>query len=237
MARKHDDAAVARAPLGDAQVADYLRRHPDFLIRHPDLAMVLSPPSRFEDADGVVDLQVYLIERLRDEMDDVRAAAEHLITTSRSNMSTQGRTHRAILVLLAADSMEALAQAVTDDLPTLLDVDVATLRFEESARPLPVLAVGTILRIPSGKVVKVVGGPDRDCALGEDLPGEPELFGEAADLVRSAAMVRLSPGGTCPDGLLCLGSRHGRTFHAGQATDLLNFLGRVVELCVRRFVG
>ncbi|MEW5727952.1 MAG: DUF484 family protein [Pseudomonadota bacterium] len=237
MARKHDDAAVARAPLAEDQVADYLRRHPDFLIRNPDLALILSPPSRFDGEDGVLDLQVYMIERLRDEMDDVRGAAEHLITTSRSNMSTQNRTHRAVLQLMAADSLEALAQAVTDDLPTLLDVDVATLRFEEADRPLPVLALPTIRRVTPGSVVKVLGGPDRDCALADDLPGDPALFGEAADLVRSAAMVRLTPGGACPDGLLCLGSRHGRTFHAGQATDLLNFLGRVTELCVRRFVG
>ncbi len=232
MARKRDDALLADTPLADERVADYLRRHPDFLIRHPDLALVLSPPSRFDGDDGVLDLQLYMIDRLRDEMDDVRGAAEHLITTSRSNMSTQSRTHRAVLELLAADSLEALARVVTDDLPTLLDVDVATLRFELSDRVL-----ADIPRIDPGTVFKVVGGPDRDCALSDELPGDPALFGEAADLVRSAAMVRLCPGGASPPGLLCLGSRHGRTFHAGQATDLLNFLGRVVEGCVRRFVG
>ena len=36
---------------------------------------------------------------------------------------------------------------------------------------------------------------------------------------------------------MALGSRHGRTFHAGQATELITFLARVVEGSVRRFVG
>jgi len=52
----------------------------------------------------------------------------------------------------------------------------------------------------------------------------------------SSALVRLSPGGICPEGLLALGSRHGSTFHAGQGTELISFLARVIEILIGRFV-
>ncbi|RAU23147.1 DUF484 domain-containing protein [Paramagnetospirillum kuznetsovii] len=237
MARKRDDA-VLQLPLPDEkQVEAFLRAHSDFLVRHPDLLLNLSPPSRWSEDDGVLDMQVFMIDRLRDEVERVRGAAEHLIHTSRSNMSIQTRTHKAVLAILSADDMAELVEAVRDDLPTLLDVDVATLCFETPEAPLPKLAAPGVLTLPNGTVAKMMGGADRDCALTEEMPGDPALFGDGAGLVLSSAVVRLSPGAPCPDGVMALGSRHGRTFHAGQATELITFLARVVERCVLRFAG
>jgi len=237
MARKRDDAAVADTALTDEQVADFLRRHPDFLARHPDLLAALAPPSRFDDHTGVVDMQAFMIRHQREELARIKGAAEHLIHTSRSNMTTQGKTHRAALALLGADTIEALAQVVADDLPGLLDVDVVTMRFEDTDEAVSSLSFASIGRFPRGTVERVLGGKDRDCALSQELPGDPALFGEAATLVKSSAMVRVTPGGTCPEGLLSLGSRHGRTFYSGQGTELLGFLARVLQACVRRFAG
>jgi uncharacterized protein YigA (DUF484 family) len=236
MARKHDDAALSLVPPDERQVESYLRSHPDFLLRHPQLAAVLAPPSRWEEADGVLDLQVYQIERLREELDRVRGTAETLIHTSRSNMSIQTRTHRAVLAILGADSLAALAEAVGDDLPALLDVDIATLCFERPDQPLPGLVARGVVSLEPGLVGRMMGGADRDCALCEEMPGDPALFGDGAGLVMSSAVVRLAPGAPCPPGALALGSRHGRTFHAGQATELITFLARVLERCVRRFL-
>lgn len=238
MVRKRDDAALENpSAVTDAQVAAYLRGHGDFLLRHPDLVLSLSPPSRWPDVDGVVDMQVFMIERLKEEVDRIKGATEDLIHTSRFNMSTQNRTHEAVLTLMGAEDLSALARAVAEDLPAMLDVDVATLCFEETSRPLAGLTVPGVLRIPPGSVEAMMGGPDRDCALHEELPGDPMLFGEGAGLVASSALVRVSPGGISPDGVLALGSRHDRTFHAGQGTELITFLARVVDLAVRRFLG
>ncbi len=236
MARKRDDAALADPLPTEQQVAKFLRVHPDFLIRHPELLLVLSPPSRWKDEDGVVDMQVFMIDRLRDEVERVKGAAEHVIHTSRSNMSIQNRTHEAVVALLAAEDMAGLAEAVSDDLPALLDVDVATLGFEAGDGFPPELAVTGVSRLPEGTVETVMGGADRDCALAEEMPGDPLLFGEGHALVQSSAMVRLVAEGRRPPGVLALGSRHGRTFHAGQGTELLSFLARVIESCLGRFV-
>jgi uncharacterized protein YigA (DUF484 family) len=237
MVRKHDDIPEAAQPLTDRQVADHLRGHPDFLVRHPELAASLAPPSRWPRAGKVVDLQAFMIERMREDMDQVRSDAEQVFATIRSNVGTQNRTHRAVLDLLAAEDMAALAQVVGDDLAPMLDVDVATLAFEESETPLPVLAGSCCLRVPAGTVDRVLGGADRTCALTEQVQGDPVVFGDGAGLVLSSAVVRLSPGGRCPPGLLALGSRHAQTFHTGQGTELVVFLARVLAQCVRRFVG
>jgi uncharacterized protein YigA (DUF484 family) len=237
MARKRDDAALAEPLPTEQQVARFLQLHPDFLIRHPELLVALSPPSRWSEEDGVVDMQVFMIDRLRDEVERVKGTAEHVLHTSRSNMSIQNRTHQAVVALLEADALSGLAEAVSDDLPAILDVDIAVLAFEGGDAFPAELAVPGVTRLPAGAVEKVMGGADRDCALAEEMPGDPALFGEGHALVQSSAVVRLVAADRRPPGVLALGSRHGRTFHAGQGTELLSFLARVIESCLGRFVA
>lgn len=245
MARKRDDAAVAENLPSEDQVISFLKHHPDFLLRHAELLLVLSPPSRWTSADGVVDMQVFMIQQLRDELERVRGTAEHVIHTSRSNLSTQNRTHQAVVALLGATSVANLAEVVSEDLPQLLDVDMATLCFEPTHIPVPELITPGVRALGLGDVTRLLGGEDRDCALNDEMPGDPLLFGESASLVQSSAIVRLPVeqtlgtvgAGHCPPGVLALGSRHGHTFHMGQGTELLNFLSHVIASSLGRFIG
>lgn len=230
MVRKSGPADdVAKQPVTEAQVLAYLRANPSFLAKNVELLSRLAPPSRF-DGDSVVDMQHYMIERLNEELDQMRGCAEHLITTSRSNMSVQNRTHEAVLAVLAAGGMEALARAVGEDFPTLLDIDVATLGFETGGPVMPI--VQGLSTLPEGLVDRLLGAGD--VMLRSAAQADPLVFGPSAGLVKSFALVRLAPEGA-PSGLLALGSRKERTFTAAQGTDLLAFIGNVIEDGVKRW--
>lgn len=234
MARR-DDAAAAAARPNEDQVAQYLRDNPDFLLRRPELAVRLAVPAR-RIGEGVADLQHYMIERLRAELEQMRGCAEHLITTTRTNMSTQARTHDAALAMLAAGDMAELMQ-VLGDLAGLLDVDAVALAFESADAVIPALAAAGVQRLPAGGVDALLGEDGREAVLHAAAAGSPSVFGSAAGLVRSQALVRLPPEGRCPPGILALGSRHERTFHPGQGTELLVFLGRMAQYAVQRWVS
>jgi uncharacterized protein YigA (DUF484 family) len=79
-------------------------------------------------------------------------------------------------------------------------------------------------------------GPGRDIVLTRNRPGERAVFGGATGLVRSSALMRLRFGSQGPVGVLALGSRRDEMFHPGQGTELLCFLARVLELCVRAWL-
>lgn len=230
MARNTGTADNSAAPLAsEAQVVAYLKANPEFLSRHPDLIARQAPPSRFGAGGPVVDLQQYMIHRLHDEMDQLRGCAEHLITTSRSNMSTQSRTHDAVLSILEAEGMGGLARVVAEDLPPLLDVDVVALGFETGAHP---AILPGIRALPVGLLDQVMGVGE--VMLRAQTHGDPVIFGDGAGLVSSFALVRLDPL-NCPAGLLALGSRSDRTFQSSQGTELLAFMARVIEDCVQRW--
>ena len=248
MTGKHKDIAVKRPDttgeggeaeggLSGKEVRDYLSRHPDFLTRNPELLEALSTPSRWS-GDGVVDMQQFMLERLRGEVDSLRGCAQDVIETSRTNMSTQTRVHAAVLAMLAATDFDRLLRTINEDLPLLLDVDVVAICFETGGAngvAEPEMASPPIRRLETGRVDGILG-PDRDVALFSEMNDDGAIFGGASGLVRSAALSRLRPGPTTPDGLLALGSR-GNAFHPGQGTDLITFLGRVIECRIHRLIA
>lgn len=218
-------------------VVDYLRCNPDFLVRNPALASKLVPPSRFDTSGSVVDLHLFMIQRMREEMEQLHGCAEDLITTTRSNMSTQARTHQAVLSILGASSLAHLVHIAGDELPALLDVDIVALGMEAGAQPNAILAGAGIATLPRGMVATALGDPDRPILLRERAAGESSIFGSGAGLVSSYALVRLNIPGLTQPGILGIGSRYDHTFHPGQATELLSFLGRSMEFAIARWLA
>jgi uncharacterized protein len=218
--------------LTDEQVADYLRDHPDFFTQRPALLQAMTPPDRWA-GDTVVDMQRYMVESLRGEIAGLRDCANEVIETSRANLAIQTRTHAAVLALVAAPDLEHLMRAVTDDLPILLDVDLAVLSVER-ARGLELMIDG-IGRLHGGDVDRFIG-PGRDVALYREVADDGTLFGAGAGLVRSAALARIRCGDDAPVGVLAFGSRRDSAFHPGQGTELLRFLAKVVEVCLIRLL-
>jgi len=228
-------AAIASGPSDD-QVRDFLGRHPDFLTRNPELLERLSVPSRWS-GDGVVDMQQFVLEHLRGEIDSLRDCAQDVIETSRTNMSTQTRTHAAVLAMLGARDFDHMVRTVNEDLPLLLDVDVVSLGFESPAPggvPMAAFQSAEIRRFAPGLVDGLMGA-DHDVVLMREMHDDGTVFGGGAGLVRSAALSRLRAGDGIPQGLLAMGSR-GAGFHPGQGTDLIVFLSRALERCLARWL-
>jgi uncharacterized protein YigA (DUF484 family) len=219
------EASAAREPT-PAEVAAFLKKHPDFLVEHPELLSVLTPP-RADRGEGVLDMQFFMLERLRGDLQKLKSQQRALISTSRSNLNSQGRIHQAVLAIIAATSFEQLIQTVTTDLAVLLDVDVVTVAVENMAGRQPRLPHPGVQLLPAGAVDRILG-EGRDALLRGDIAGEPLLFGSGAGLVRSEALLRLPISEQAPVGLLCIGTRKPERFHSGQGTELLTFLARTL---------
>ena len=236
MADKSKDVLAADAafssPLSEELVSQYLENHPDYLLEHPDLLEVLTPPSRWS-GDSVVDMQSFMVDRLRGVTDGLRDSATDLIATARTNMMVQTRTHAAVLALMAAEGLAQLAHVICFDLPLLLDIDVVSINLEKQGANDD--SGGDIRFLPPETIDEILGGPEELIRLDDHMLDDGTVFGEAAGLVRSAALVRLDLAPDLPPGLLALGTRRHGTFTPIQGADLLNFLARVVEHSLRRW--
>jgi len=218
-----------------AAVRAFLRANPDFLLKHPDLLEVLTPPPR-HSGGNVTDLGGFMVGRLQGEVERLREREASLLETARTNQAVQGRVHRATLSMLDAMSFEHLIHIVTRDLSDVLDVDAITLCVEASNGDEP-------KRVPTGGVFVLEAGaidhfiePGQSIYLGPSFPGHDAVFGPAAGIVHSMALVRLAASPHSPVGLLALGSRDAKAFEAGQGKDLLIYLARFLERLLRAWL-
>jgi uncharacterized protein YigA (DUF484 family) len=228
-------APGAASNLSAREVMAYLREHPGFLDRHPDALQLLQAPRRHAGEDGVLDFQQFMLERLRRDLGHVQDEQKSLIATSRGNLTNQCRVHKAVLALMRAQSFEQLLQIVTTDLAVLIDVDVVTLCVESTVARTTRLPLSGIHLLKAGTVDALLG-PGRDAQLSTDVQGDPNLFGGAAGLVRSQALVRLSFSRAAPIGLMCIGTRNPDTFVPGLGTELLTFLARALEITIAQWL-
>ncbi len=239
MSAINDDALPGG--LSDEQVGDFLAENPDFLARNPDVLKSMIAPSRWNGGEGsgqgIADMQQFMLEQLRGEIDNLRDCAQDVIETSRTNMSIQMRTHTAVLALLSAKSFEQMLRVIDDDFSLLLDIDVAVIGFEPSFDPANPFAASvaapSVRRLAKGDTDRFIGA-EQDVALIRDMDDDGTIFGEAAGLAQSAAIARIRPGHYSPMGFLALGSR-GSVFYPGQGTEMIGFLARVLERCIDRW--
>ncbi|MBI1206949.1 MAG: DUF484 family protein [Azospirillum sp.] len=233
MAREQSQSQRLTGTIGAEEVSAYLRAHPDFLAHNAELVEHLTPPM-IEHGQGVVDFQYFLVERLRGEVDRLRGQQRELIATTRANINCQARVHAAALFLLDAQSFEHLIQTVTTDLAVLLDLDIACLIVESNGQVPSRVHNSGVRVVDPGSVDRWLGR--KDAILRCNIIGDSEIFGGGAGLVRSEALIRLRVSGATPQGLLAFGSRDGEMFHHGQGTELVSFLARIVERCIRTWL-
>ena len=233
MARDPGPSPKVAPTLTAEDVCAYLREHPDFLVQHAELVGHLTPPTH-DRGRGVVDLQAFMVDRLRGDIRALKDQQRELITTTRANLNSQNRIHAAVLFLLDAQNFEQLIQTIATDLAVLLDLDVAGLVVESNGLDIPHVHRTGVRVVEPGRIDGWLG--TRDVVLASDTPGDPELFGPGAGLVRSQALIRLQISSETPQGLLAFGSRDPDMFHPGQGTELVCFLARVVERCIRSWL-
>ncbi|MEQ9448342.1 MAG: DUF484 family protein [Rhodospirillaceae bacterium] len=218
--------------LREADVIAYLRRNPRVLLNNADLLAAIAPDTRFETDTVVVDMQRFVVDRLRRQVDDLKASSNQLVNTTRSNMSLVERTMECGLALLYARDFEELAQVLHDDLPVHLGVDAISLGFESDS--VPVDATHVVRALPQGTVNALIG-EDANTRIRPDVEGEDAIYGSAAGLVRSDALVALPEGEGLPVGLFAVGCRNPSHFDEGQGTELIMFLAHVTRYAVGRW--
>ncbi len=218
--------------LQEQDVLAYLRRNPRFLSSHPELLASIAPEGRFEPDAVVVDMQRFVVERLRRQVDDLKATGERLVTTTRANMSLVERTMECALALLYAHDYEELGQILSDDLPAHLNVDAVAIGFE--CANVPDDSSGIVRMLAPGTVGELMGGNVLSCIRSE-TDGDATLYGASAGIVRSDALIMLAEGEGLPAGIFAVGCRTPGHFEAGQGTELIAFLAHVTRYAVGRW--
>lgn len=186
------------------------------------------------DSPKVIDFQFEAMSRLRAQVDALGDAQAALLHFARSHGDIQSRIHAAVLAALDAGGPEHLIHVMTQDWVDILGLDAVAVALETSPEAVRLAPPGLQFIGPGQLGAWLDGGnavSARDVAIG--LP----LFGPAADLIKSQALIRLPMNERWPRGVLALGSRAPGAFDGLGQVELLSFLGAVSARCLNHWLS
>ena len=231
--------------MQDHLIADYLRNHPEFFNTHTRLLAEIRVPHQAHGAVSLIERQITV---LRDQNLELKRQLQALVQVARDNDTLNLRIQRFTLALMEARDLATTLQMMGAALREDFHADTLALCL---FRPVSVAAKAAVADyLPLREAA--IGNADTAAfatllATGKPLCGHLRrgqadyLFGAQADDIGSAVLLALI---AAPDsdasnrlGLLGIGSRDAKRYHAGMGTLFLNHLGDLIGRALARHLG
>jgi uncharacterized protein len=220
------EASVTQMASSDwDQIRVFLTAHPELIREDGELLGALGLRI---DAANVVEFGPAALARHAAARDREAAARMQMEQTARDNFAAQAQTHAAVVEILEARNNADLARRIDE---------VSRLRF---GLVTGVIAVEVPEAVPAGwrplpeGLTDGMFGSDGLTFMGQS-PYAEDLFGDRAERVASSALVRMTLWSSERQGVLAFGSADPDAFTPEMGTELVNFLGRVVERTAERW--
>jgi uncharacterized protein len=205
-------------------IAVFLRTHPQFFDQHPELLekIQVSHPH----GGRAIPLAERQMLALREKVKALEGKLGEMIRFGEQNDAISEKVHRLAVALVAAPDLPALMHSLNFHLREDFAVPHLALRIWGKDLPADLDAALPVDEAQQ-RAAAAMGGPQCGAAAGN--PFVP-WFGEAAEHVRSVALVPLAAGKEAASvfGLLALGSEDAQRFFPDMGTL---YLRRIGELC------
>jgi uncharacterized protein YigA (DUF484 family) len=215
--------------IAEAEIEDWLLRHPDFFHRHVECLEFLKLPHPSGEAVSLVTRQ---IELLREKNRKLQAQLNDILRIARDNDSLLRRFHQLSVALLDAASLDDALAALRWLLSDCFQADFVSVRLIQPIIDCPI--ANLCVREDSPQLARF----QQILESGKPECGKPSseqsvfLFGGDAGEVESYALVPLLHAGL--KGVLAIGSRDPDRFEPGMG-DL--FLTQMSDVVAARFVS
>ncbi len=228
----------------DAATRERIIAEPEVLLDDKELMRVLVAANEKAMGHNIVDLRGIAMERLEARLDRLEDTHRSVIAAAYENLAGTNQIHRAVLRLLDASRFEVFLRDLSGDVADILRVDAMRLVLESAVQPgdPAIRRLQSILSVAepgfgAAYVTRGRSAPLRDVTLRQVQGAAVEVYGDKADFIRSEACLRLDLGDGRLPGLLVMGSEDPHQFTPQQGTDLLAFLGGVLERLMRGWLS
>lgn len=216
--------------MNAADVARYLKEHPDFLAEHGELFTQLTVPH--PHGGQAISLAERQLHALRDKIRLLEGKLAELIRFGEENDEIGEKVHRLTLALLEAEDYETLRHALFENLRDDFAVPSIALRIWNS-----VLTREGEDFAPVSEAVRFFAGDMRHPHCGAPVDLEVlAWFGDASAHVRSVALIPLRRDAQT-FGLIALGSQESERFYPEMGTLYVSRIGDLVASALRRQLG
>ncbi len=229
------------------EVRDEILANPKAFLEDHDIMRALIAADRAQQASNVIDLRSIAMDRMEDRLNKLEDTHRTVIAAAYDNVSSMNQIHRAVLAVLEPDDFTGFLKFIENDLASTLGIDSVCLCLETqavSASQGPSLSK----EFGTGVTFMAIGEIEDYITDGRNMNSRPvtmraikphqiSLFPEAAESIRSEALLKLDLGKGNLPGMLVLGSSKTDQFAPAQGSDLLLFLGGIFARIMRRWLA
>ncbi|AOZ70211.1 recombinase XerC [Rhodobacter xanthinilyticus] len=226
-----------------AELREKIISDPEVVLEDRDLMRALTAANERAMGANIVDLRGIAMQRLEARLDRLEDTHRSVIAAAYENLSGTNQIHRAVLRLLEPSSFEEFLAVLQGEVAEVLRVDAVRLVLESlhSEADPALKRLGDVLCVAEpGFIQEYMGsgrGPARGVVLRQTQGLSRAIYGDAADWIRSEALMRLDFGPGRLPGLLVMGAEDPHQFKPSQGVDLLGFFAGIFERAMRRWLG
>ena len=233
-------------PKIDSALRDKIIARPDVILDDQDLMQALIDANGQSLGGNIVDLRGIAMDRLETRLDRLEELHRSVIAASYESLSGINQVQRAILRMMDPVDFQQFLTDLQGDVADILRVQSIKLVLETrqtDAKSSPSFADfndAITVAIPGFIEAYLTQGKNtlaRDVTLRKIQYGAEQVYGDAAEFLRSEAALRLDFGRGKLPGLLLMGSDDPHQFTPQHGTDLLAFFGGVFERVMRRWLA
>jgi uncharacterized protein len=228
-----DVNSKVNAELSSEQVAEFLKKNPNFFAEHDDLILDLTIPHESGKAISLLERQVTL---LRASGIEARQKLGNLLENARNNDQLFDTTRNLVLALLRARNTTELGEACQDQLGNLANIDALEVIFVQHEH---LNVADTVRTYPPKKMMQDFKDVFRlkrtHCGAMEKWQLDI-LFPTAGDSIKSTALCPVVNNGEV-FALLAFGSNGEEYFNTNLDTLFLDFIGSVVGAILSKQLG
>lgn len=218
----HNDQEKSLAD--ELQLISLLKDRPDFLLKHPQLLTQLTIPHSTNGAVSLIERQV---ELLRDKLKKTERRMGELMDNAHANERLAQSRHRIAVNLLGAHDLDDVISTVLDELGNELKAEFAVIKLITSEQTL-IAERADLFIIKQGLAAFSTMMKHKNPVCGRSTDEQKQfLFGDAAEQVKSAAIIPLVAGADL--GLLGLGGSDENRFHSTMGTEFLRQMGELIS--------
>lgn len=213
----------AQSTLDESEVAEYLRRHPDFFHSHLDVLEQMHIPHPSGNAVSLISKQLELFRGRHQEQENQLIA---LIEIARENDAAFTRMHQLTLAMLEANTLEDAIANLNDVLAECFMTDFVAVKIVKHVESSPL----SNLFVEDDDVN--LKHFSQELTSNQPKCGRPTLaqarflFGDEAAEVRSCAIIPMAF--TQIEGLLAIGSRDEMRFHYSMGSLFLTQMSEII---------
>ncbi|KEP68073.1 DUF484 family protein [Thioclava sp. BHET1] len=226
------------------QLRDKIISDPDVILEDRDLMRALVAANEAAMGGNIVDLRGVAMARLEARLDRLEDTHRSVIAAAYENLAGTNQIHRAVLRMLEPVDFPGFVTNLSADVAEILRVDSIRLVLESTQTENdPALStLGNVLCVAEPGFVHEYmragrGGTPRSVVLRQTVPGSEAIYADAANWIRSEALMRLDLGEGRLPGMLVMGAEDPHQFKPSQGTDLLAFFSGVFERAMRRWLA